>query len=101
MDWASEDSGGRSRVNSEMHPLNEPVLDFYRTEDPTNKALIDATSMYHSSELPQYDRERNAVGQGGGILPQAVLHAAKPSLIVSQTRSERSVNVPSTIWEPA
>ncbi|MFD4837061.1 DUF3274 domain-containing protein, partial [Achromobacter sp. NPDC058515] len=99
LDWESEDNPGRSQVDAEAYLPSEGTLAFYDDEEQPNKALIHATSVYRSSELPQYDCEGNATTPGGGVLPQKVMDAIRPSLIVSQTRSERRVSALPNSWE--
>lgn len=101
LDWKSSFENSRAEDDAEVNAPSEAVLAFYENEVASNRDLIMATSLYRSSKSVKYDRHGNATTQGGGVLPDVVKQAKRPSLIVSQTRSQRRASLPSNSMEPA
>lgn len=94
LDWKRTRGDYQPGDNSAGNHPTDAVLDFYLEEASANRELIDNTSLYRSSTVVEYDGRGNAATLGGGVLPQIVQDAKFPSLIDSQTRSQRRENSP-------
>jgi len=88
LDWKMEDQGYKDESGMGNEVLTDEVLAYYEQEDEMNRDLIDATSLYRSAQLVEYDRAFKALTPGGGILPPAVENAVLPARVKSETRAQ-------------
>lgn len=87
LDWEMKDQDYKDESGMGNDVLTAEVLAYYKQEDEMNRDLIDATSLYRSSQLVEYDRAFKALTLGGGILPPAVENAGLPTRVKSETRA--------------
>ena len=88
LDWKMEDQEFFDKFATGHEALTPEVLAHYQQEDEMNRQLIDATSVYRSSQLVEYDRAFKALTPGGGVLPSAVENADLPTKVRSETRAQ-------------
>jgi len=88
LDWKMEDQDYRGEIGVGYEVLTPEVLAYYEQEDEMNRDLIDATCLYRSSELVEYDRAFKALTPGGGVLPSTVERAGLPTKVRSETRAQ-------------
>lgn len=96
LSWRQVYGDGRDDAASDLRVSTQPdsaLAALYRAENEINKRLIDATDLYRSNREPARDASGLAEAAGGGFLPRSTLSAPIPTLIVSETVSERERSV--------
>ncbi|HAP26088.1 MAG TPA: hypothetical protein DCR74_10775 [Achromobacter sp.] len=103
LSWKENYRDGRDEtaLNSiEVDQPNSALVALYRAENEINKPLIDATDLYRSNRQPEQNPAGIAGSAGGGFLPGSTLSAPLPTLIVSETISERQRSVRTMSGKP-
>lgn len=96
LSWAQIYWDGRDEAVSDSRVSSQPdsaLAALHEAENAINKRLIDATDLYRSNREPGQDAAGLARAAGGGFLPESTLSAPIPTLIVSETISERERSV--------
>lgn len=85
LDWEKVDCRWHEDTDPYADMPNAKLLAFYFQEDSAHRSLIDATSRYRNSTIPEYDRKGAATTEGGGVIPFSVQAVTLPTRIVSET----------------
>jgi len=95
LEWKKKDIDWRKQDHAIADQPSEIEWKFYVDEEPDHRQLIAETSLYRSSEIPEYDRKGKATTGGGGVLPSSVQSAKYPTLVTSQTLGQSQLGVSS------